>query len=178
MPVYAKDILHGGPHTFGFLMAAMGLGALSGAVYLASRKSVAGLGRRIAFAAGTFGAGLIALSVINVFWLAEICLYLTGLGMMVQMASSNMILQTISDDDKRGRVMSFYAMAFMGMAPFGSLLAGSLATTIGVRWTLTLDGMICVVGALLFARDLPAIRKILRPIYLEMGIIPDMPSET
>jgi MFS family permease len=98
--------------------------------------------------------------------------------MMVQMASSNMILQTISDDDKRGRVMSFYAMAFMGMAPFGSFLAGSLATTIGVQWTLALDGVICVSGALLFARDLPAIRKILRPIYIRMGIISDMPSET
>ena len=178
MPVFAKDILHGGPHTFGFLMAAMGLGALSGAVYLASRKNVAGLGRRIAFAAGTFGVGLITLSFMNVFWLAGICLYLTGLGMMIQMASSNMILQTISDDDKRGRVMSFYAMAFMGMAPFGSFLAGSLTTTIGVQWTLALDGVICVSGALLFARDLPAIRKILRPIYIRMGIISDMPSES
>lgn len=178
MPVFVKDVLHGGPHTFGFLMAALGLGALTGAVYLASRKSVAGLGKRIAYAAGTFGAGLIALSAINVFWLAEVCMYLTGLGMMVQMASSNSILQTISDDDKRGRVMSFYVMAFMGMAPFGSFLAGSLATTIGVQWTLFFDGVVCLSGALLFARDLPEIRKILHPIYVRMGIISDMPSET
>jgi MFS family permease len=178
MPVFVKDILHGGPHTFGFLMAAMGLGALSGAVYLASRKNVVGLGRRIVIAAVTFGAGLIILSSIDVFSLSVVCMYLTGLGMMVQMASSNMILQTISDDDKRGRVMSFYAMAFVGMAPFGSLMAGSLATAVGVQWTLALDGVICITGALLFARDLPAIRKILRPIYIKMGIISDMPSET
>ncbi len=178
MPVFAKEILHGGPHTFGFLMAAMGLGALTGAVYSASRKSVVGLGKRIAIAAGTFGTGLIALSFIHVFWLAEICLYLTGLGMMIQMASSNTILQTISDDDKRGRVMSFYTMAFMGMAPFGSFFAGSLATTIGVQWTLFAGGIICLSGALLFARDLPAFRKILRPMYIKMGIISDMPSET
>jgi MFS family permease len=132
MPVYAKEILHGGPHTFGFLMAAMGLGALTGAVYLAARKSVRGLAKKIAIAAGIFGTGLLALSIIEVFWLAEICIYLTGLGMMIQMASSNTILQTISDDDKRGRVMSFYVMAFMGMAPFGSFLAGSLVSVIGL----------------------------------------------
>lgn len=178
MPVFAKEVLQGGPHTFGFLMAAMGLGALSGAVYLASRKSVIGLARRIAIAAGVFGTGLMALSIIQVFWLASIALYLTGLGMMIQMASSNTIIQTISDDDKRGRVMSFYVMAFMGMAPFGSFLAGSLVTTIGVKWTLLADGLISVSGALLFARDLPAIRKILRPIYAKMGIISDISSDT
>src|SRR5713101_2612297 len=140
MPVVAGKILHGGPHTLGFLMGSIGLGALTGAMYLASRKTIVGLGRWIPTAATIFGSGLIAFSFSRVLWLSMLLLFVAGFGLMVQMASSNTILQTISEDNKRGRVMSFYAMAFMGMAPFGSLLAGSLASKIGVPATLSVNG--------------------------------------
>ncbi len=173
MPVYVKEILHGGPHEFGFLMAAMGCGSLTGAVYLAGRKNVRGLIKRIGYAASLFGVSLLILSVTKVFLLAVIIIYSGGLGMMMQMASSNTIIQTLADDDKRGRVMSFYAMAFLGMAPFGSFLAGTLTTSIGISWTMALGGVICLIGAGLFMRDVPKIQEIVRPIYIKKGIIKD-----
>jgi MFS family permease len=172
MPVISKEVLHGGSHTFGFLMGASGMGALTGALYLASRKSVLGLGRIIPIAAGVFGLGLAAFSFSKIFWLSLPLMVIIGLGMMLQMASSNTILQTIVDDDKRGRVMSFFTMAFMGTAPFGSLMAGSLAKSIGVQNTVLIGGITCILGALLFARKLPVIRKAIHPIYVRLGFIP------
>lgn len=177
MPVFAKDILHGGPHTLGFLMGSAGIGALAGAIYLASRRSVIGLGRWIVLAAGVFGIGLIAFSLSRILWVSLILMLLIGFGMMVQMASSNTILQTVVDEDKRGRVMSFYAMAFRGMVPFGSLLAGGLASTIGGPNTLMIGGISCILGSLLFARQLPLLREILRPIYIKMGILQEKGQE-
>jgi len=171
MPIFAKDVLHGGPQTLGFLMAATGMGAVAGALFLASRKSVLGLGRVIVIASGIFGTGLIAFSLSHVLWLSLLMLVLTGLGMMIQMASSNTILQTIVEDDKRGRVMSFYTMSFMGVAPFGSLLAGSLAEAIGAPNTVRIAGISCLLGSYLFARRLPLLRGMIRPIYLRKGII-------
>jgi MFS family permease len=171
MPIFAKDILHGGPQTLGFLMAATGMGALAGAVYLASRTTVLGLGTVIVIASSLFGAGLLAFSSSHILWLSLLILTLTGFGMMVQMASSNTILQTIVDDDKRGRVMSFYTMAFMGVAPFGSLMAGILAQAIGAPNTLKIAGVACIVGSYLFARKLPLLRGMVRPIYVSKGII-------
>ncbi|MBI5359566.1 MAG: MFS transporter [Planctomycetes bacterium] len=159
MPVFAKDVFHGGPHTLGFLMGAAGGGALAGAVYLASRKTVLGLGRKIPFAAGLFGLGLIAFSHCEIYPLSLALMFVTGFGMMVEMAGSNTALQTMVDDDKRGRVMAFYTMAFMGMAPFGSLIAGVLAGTIGAPNTLMFGGAFCVIGALLFLRKLPALKE-------------------
>jgi MFS family permease len=176
MPVFAKDILHGGPHALGFLMGASGLGALVGAFYLATRRTVLGLGRLIALAASIFGLGLIAFSFSRLLWLSLPVMLLTGFGQMVQMASSNTVLQTIVDDDKRGRIMSFYTMAFIGMAPFGSLFAGSLASSIGAPHTLLIGGITCLMGSALFAHRLPALRKIVRPIYVRMGIIPEIAS--
>jgi MFS family permease len=108
MPIFAKDILHGGPHTYGFLMAAIGVGAIIGAIFLASRRNVLGLGRIIVIASGFFGIGLISFSFSHVLWLSLFLLLLTGFGMMVHMASSNTILQTVVDEDKRGRMMSLY----------------------------------------------------------------------
>jgi MFS family permease len=174
MPVFARDILHGGPHTLGFLMGATGIGALVGAVYLASRKSVVGLERTIAVAAGVFGVGLVAFSMSHILFLSLFLVLAVGFGMMVQMASSNTVLQTVVEDDKRGRVMSLYAMAFMGMGPLGSLLAGSLASKIGAPYTLLVGGSFCILGSLLFARKLPVLRKAVRPIYVKMGIIPEV----
>ncbi|WP_321426211.1 MFS transporter [uncultured Bacteroides sp.] len=171
MPVFAKDIFHGGSHIFGFLMAASGIGALMGAVYLASRKTVLGLERIIPIATGAFGLGVAAFSLSRSFPLSLVLMVITGVGMMMQMACSNTILQTISDNDKRGRVMSFYTMAFMGTAPFGSLMAGGLASLIGAPNTLMFGGIACLVGALLFAKKLPQFIESIRPIYVRLGII-------
>jgi MFS family permease len=171
MPIFSKEILHGSSHTFGFLMGASGLGALGGALYLASRKSVLGLARLIPRATVIFGLGLIAFSFSRYFILSMALMVVIGLGMMLQMASSNTILQTIVEDDKRGRVMSFFTMAFMGTAPFGSFLAGSLASSIGVSNTLLFGGISCIGGAFLYSRKLPQLRKAIRPIYIKLGII-------
>jgi MFS family permease len=174
MPVFANEILHGGPNTLGLLMAASGVGALAGALLLAARKSVLGLGKFIPLMAGAFGAGLIAFSFSRALWLSLLLMVVTGLGFMVQMAVSNTVLQTIVEEDKRGRVMSFYTMAFMGTAPFGSLLAGSVADKIGAPYTLLIGGLGCIIGALWFATSLPALRQDVRPIYVKIGILPEV----
>jgi MFS family permease len=174
MPVFANEVLHGGPSTLGLLMAASGVGALVGALFLAARRSVLGLGKLIPITATAFGAGLLAFSFSRVLWLSLTLMIVTGLGFMVQMAASNTVLQTIVEEDKRGRVMSFYTMAFMGTAPFGSLLAGSVAERIGAPHTLLFGGIACILGALWFARSLPALRRDVRPIYVKIGILPEM----
>lgn len=174
MPIFASKILHGGPHTLGFLMAAVGVGALTGAVRLAARPSVRGLGRVIPMTAAGFGASLIAFSASRLQWLSLLLLVITGFCFMQQMAASNTILQTIVDEDKRGRVMSFYAMSFQGIAPFGSLVAGAAASRIGAPHTLMIGGALCIFGGALFAMQLPAMRKLIRPIYIERGIIPQV----
>jgi MFS family permease len=174
MPVFAKDILHGGPRTLGFLMGASGIGALIGVVYLAGRKSVLGLEKIIAIASGLFGIGLICFSLSASIWTSMFFMLLAGLGMMVQMASCNTVLQTMVDDDVRGRVMSFYVMAFMGVTPFGSLLAGSLAHRIGAANTLLISGAFCVLGSVLFAMKIPSLRKMVHPIYARKGIVPEV----
>lgn len=171
MPVFAGKIIGGGSLTMGFLMASAGAGALTGAIYLASRKTVLGLGRVIPIATATFGFGLITFSFSRTLWLSLPLMYFTGMGIMMQMAASNTIIQTIIDDDKRGRVMSFYVMAFIGTAPFGSLIAGSLASAIGAPDTLLIGGSLCLLGAAMFARKLPEIRKNIRPIYTRLGIV-------
>ncbi|HMH44329.1 MAG TPA: MFS transporter [Pyrinomonadaceae bacterium] len=174
MPVFANDVLHGGPSTLGWLMAASGVGALVGALLLAARKSVLGLGKYIPLTAAAFGAGLVAFSFTRVLWPALVLMIVTGFGFMVQMAASNTVLQTIVDEDKRGRVMSFYTMAFMGTAPFGSLLAGSVADKIGAPHTLLFGGIGCVLGALWFATTLPRLRRDITPIYVKIGILPEV----
>ncbi|MGZ6203168.1 MAG: MFS transporter, partial [Thermodesulfobacteriota bacterium] len=148
-----------------------GMGAIVGAIFLASRRSVLGLGRIIAIASSIFGIGLIFFSLSNFLWLSFSVLLVVGFGMMVHMASSNTILQTMVDDDKRGRVMSLYVMAFMGMAPFGSLAGGSLAGRIGAPATLMIAGVSCMLGSFLFIRILPSLREVARPIYIRKGIL-------
>ncbi|MGD0278363.1 MAG: MFS transporter [Smithella sp.] len=161
MPVFAKQILGGGPHTFGFLMGATGLGALTGAMYLASRKNVHKIWKMIPVSAVVFGIGLITFSLSKNLWISLALLLIVGWGMMVQMASSNTLLQVLVDDDKRGRIMAFYAMAFMGMVPFGSLIAGSLGKIIGVRGTVFLGGVLCILGAFYFSGDIHSARDIM-----------------
>jgi MFS family permease len=177
MPVFAKDILHGGPHTLGFLMGSSGVGALVGSIYLTSRRSVLGLGRWIALASCIFGMGLISFSLSRIFWFSLFFILVSSFGMMVLMASSNTVLQTIVDEDKRGRVMSLYAMSLRGMAPFGSLLAGGLASKIGAPNTLLIGGVSCILCSLLFARKLPLLRERIRPIYIRMGILSEGASK-
>jgi MFS family permease len=171
MPVFA-EMLGGGARSLGFLNGAAGVGALSGALYLASRRTVLGLGRAIVWAATLFGASLIGFGLSRHLWLSLALMLTTGFGMMVHMAASNTILQTIAEEDKRGRVMSFYSLAFLGMTPFGSLLAGLLAEWVGAPWTVLGGGVACLVGAALFAARLPGLRALVRPIYVERGILP------
>jgi MFS family permease len=174
MPVFAKEILKGGPDTLGYLTGAAGVGALSGAIYLASRKTILGMGRLIAVAPAVFGTALIGFAFSRDIWLSLALLYVAGFATMVQMASSNTILQTITEEEKRGRVMSFYMAAFMGAAPLGSLVAGVLADILTAPYCLVLGGVGCIIGSIGFARQLPAIRERVRPIYQRLGILPEV----
>ncbi|NUO63925.1 MAG: MFS transporter [Gemmatimonadaceae bacterium] len=171
MPMVAAQTLHGGPHTLGSLMTASGLGAVAGALYLASRRSVLGLGRAMALATLAFGAGLVAFSFARTTWVALLVLPIVGAGMMIEMASTNTVLQTIVEEELRGRVMAFYSMAFLGTAPIGSLIAGVVADRIGAAETILLGGIACVAGAGWLALRLPRLREQVRPIYIERGII-------
>jgi MFS family permease len=171
MPAIAANVLHGGAHTLGFLMTASGLGAVAGALYLASRQTVIGLGRVIAIATVAFGTGLVGFGFARSLWLALLILPIVGAGFMVQMASTNTILQTITEERLRGRVMAFYTMAFLGTAPIGSLLAGVVADRIGAPATIMLGGIACVGGGVWFALRLPLLRADVHPIYTKMGII-------
>ncbi len=186
MPIFAAQVLHGGPHTLGFLMAGSGLGALTAALMLASRESVRGLISNIPIWASVCGGGLIVFGLSHVFWLSLVGVYFAGLGMMACMASSNTVLQTLVSENMRGRVMSYYTMAFIGVTPFGALLAGTVAHAIpttplwirtgmpltGTQWTVMINGCVVILGALWFFSRLPAVRRVVRPIYTELGILP------
>jgi len=182
----------------------MGLGALISALSLAARKTVRGLVTMIPISAAVFGVGLIGFGLSHVFWLSMVTVMVAGMGMMQGMAASNTVIQTIVTEDKRGRVMSYYTMAFMGMAPFGSLLAGTMAhrgltpfaaplgaamthihmapvgnllerlmaQAVGAPWTVTMNGVVVLLGAAWFWTRLPGVRRQIRPIYRELGILP------
>jgi len=173
MPVFATKVLHGGPHTMGFLMGAAGMGSIGAALSLAARKSVRGLYRVIPAVAALFGCGLIGFSFSRNYWLSLVLMAVTGFGMMMFAAASNTVIQTIVEEDKRGRVMSYYMMAYMGASPFGSLLAGGLAPVIGAAGTVLLSGLGCVAGGLWFWFQIPKLRPVIRPIYQRLGILPD-----
>ena len=172
MPVFAAQVLHGGPHTLGFLMGAVGVGSLISALSLVMRRSVRGLTRIIPIAAAIFGVGLICFGLSHFLWLSMLMMLVTGFGMMQGMTSSNTIVQTLVDENVRGRVMSYYTMAFVGMAPFGSLLAGALAHLIGAPHTVIVSGAACILGSIWFSTRLKSIRKEMRPIYERLGIVP------
>jgi MFS family permease len=172
MPVIAARTLHGGPHTLGFLMAAMGGGALIGALYLASRSTVLGLGRLIPFAAAVFGVSLVGVGLSRWLPLSLLLMFTMGVGFMIHLAASNTLIQTLVREEMRGRVMALYLMAFMGMATFGSLLAGAVADVVGAPLTLVGGGLVCLGGAAVFRYRLPGLREQVRPIYIEKGILP------
>jgi MFS family permease len=171
MPAISANVLHGGAHTLGFLMTASGAGALGGALYLASRRSVLGLGRVMTISAIAFGVGLTAFSFSRTLWVSLLVLPVVGAGMMITMASTNTIIQTVVQEELRGRVMAFYTMAFLGTAPIGSLLAGVAADRIGAQRTILFGGLACIAAGVWFARRLPVLRELVRPIYLERGIL-------
>ncbi|MES2524708.1 MAG: MFS transporter [Gemmatimonadota bacterium] len=171
MPVIATQTLLGGPSTLGLLMTATGVGAVTAALYMASRRSVLGLGRVMVMATVAFGVGLIVFGLARSMWVALLALPVVGAGFMIQMASTNTILQTITEERLRGRVMAFYTMAFLGTAPLGSLLAGWSADRIGASSTIVAGGAACLLVAGWFALRLPALRAQVRPIYVERGIM-------
>ena len=172
MPIFARDILGGGSRTYGFLLAATGVGALGGAVFLASRQSVRGFHRLSPLATTLFGLTLVAFAFSRNLGLSLTFLLVGGFGRMVQLASSNTLLQTIVEDDKRGRVMSLYTISVPGMAPFGSLLAGGLANWLGAPWTVFLGGLGCLGAAGLFARSAPLLKRLLEPSAAVAGEAP------
>jgi MFS family permease len=179
MPIFALDVLHGGPHTLGALAGASGAGAIISAFSLALRKTVRGLTRMIQVAAAMFGTGLILFGMSHTLWLSMAMMMFTGFGMMQGMAASNTVIQTLVSPDKRGRVMSYYTMAFVGMAPFGSLLAGWLAHRYGAPHAVMITGTFCLLGALWYTTQLRPMWKVMRPIYIEMGIVePAINEET
>lgn len=176
MPIFAGRILGGGAYALGFLMGAAGVGALIGALTLAARRSVIGLGRVVVYSAALFGGGLAAFSLSRWLWLSLLFMVVVGYGMMRNLAASNTILQTIVEEDKRGRVMSYYTMAVVGVTPFGSLLEGGVAARLGAWGTLLGAGILVAAGALWFYRQLPAVRAAIRPIYVQLGILPEVTS--
>lgn len=167
IPIFATKILQGGAETLGFLMAASGVGALMGGIYLSSRQSVIGLGKIIAFSPAIFGIGIIIFSQSRLLWLSLLMMLIVGCGSILQIASSNTILQTIVEEDKRGRLMSLYTMAFLGTFPFGNLAAGALASRIGAPNTVMMGGIFCILGSLYFSRQLPRLRALARPVIYE-----------
>ena len=173
MPVYAKDLYGGGPATLGMLLSAAGAGALSCMIYLAGRSTIRGLGRVIAAAAATAGLALAAFAYLRVFPIALVLMALVGGGLMLAAASVNTILQTIVEDRLRGRIASYFTMAFLGVAPLGNLAAGALAAAVGAPATLLGNGVACAVAALWFWHRLPALGHLLRPTYQRLGIIAD-----
>lgn len=177
MPIFARDILHGGANLMGFLMGAAGSGALIGAIFLAARKNAAGLEKVIPAAAAVFGGGLVFFALSSQTWLSMVLLLFTGLGMMVSMASANTMIQTIVDEDKRGRVLSFFVMCFMGTAPFGSLISGAAAHRIGAPNTVLIGGICCILAALAFFLKLKNLKKFIDPIYAGKGFISEKPAD-
>src|SRR5271157_1562703 len=159
MPIFADRILHGGPRTLGWLMGCAGVGALGGALRLASRTELRGLNRWLPRASFAFGATLIGFAWSRTFWLSACILVPVGFSMMIEMASSNTLLQSMVPDRMRGRVIAVYSMMFMGMAPFGAFFAGAIAHHLGAPWTVAIGGVACIAGAIVFGLDLPKFRR-------------------
>jgi MFS family permease len=173
LPVFATDILHGNAHTLGRLTAASGVGAILGALYLASRDRIVGFGRVLVLSTGLFGLGLVGLSYASHEGVAWLTLIVASGGMMVLSTTSNTALQTIVEEEKRGRILSLYSMVFLGTAPVGSLVAGTVATHLTAPHMVRIGGLCCLAGALVFARHLPALRAMVRPLSAHREILQD-----
>jgi len=158
MPIFAQDVFRGDAHTLGFLVGSAGLGAVIGTAFLTTRPNVFELSRLVPYTAATAGVALMLVGMSTIYWLSLAFMAILGFGIIVTAASVNMMLQTLVDEDKRGRIISFYAMAFLGMAPVGGLVAGSLAGQLGAPATAMIDGACCLLGTLALSRSLPAVR--------------------
>ncbi|HLK62957.1 MAG TPA: MFS transporter, partial [Bryobacteraceae bacterium] len=176
MPIFADRVLHGGSRMFGWLMGASGVGALAGALILASRQSLAGLGRWVAIAGIGFGVGLGIFAFSRTFVLSSVMLVAMGFAVMLQMGSSNTLIQSMVPDRLRGRVMAVYSMMLMGMAPIGSLLAGAAADRIGAPWTVAAGAIICTIAASVFWIRLPLIRGQARKLIAAQQFAGDPPE--
>ncbi len=172
LPVVAREVFAGGGPTLGLLTGAAGLGALISALSLAARRTVVGLTRNLQAGATMLGAGLLLFGLSNVLWLSLLLMAVVGFGLMQALAVANTIIQTLVPEDKRGRVMSYYAMALFGAAPFGSLLTGALADRVGAPLTFVAAGLASLAAAAWFAVELPKVRAVMRPIYQDMGLLP------
>ncbi|MGC1628034.1 MAG: MFS transporter [Candidatus Acidiferrales bacterium] len=172
LPIFAGHVLRGGATTLGWLTDASGIGALTSAISLAVRKSLAGLTRMLQIAAAMLGGALICFGLSHTLWLSLVLMVFAGFGMIQSASVSNTIIQALVAEDKRARVMGYYTMAFFGGAPFGSLLAGALAHRIGAPYTVMILGVFCVAGSLWFTLERPKIRELMRPIYQEKGLVP------
>ena len=177
MPIFADQILHGGARGLGILMGATGVGALFGALTLAAKTGVKGLGRWVAFACGSFGVSLCLFAFSRSFWLSVVLLLPAGYSMMLQMACSNTLVQTMVPDQLRGRVMALYSMMFMGMAPFGAFFGGALAHRVGAPITVAAGGVACVIGAIWFGRILPELRIEARRLIIAQGMAGGEPAQ-
>src|SRR5438045_1594911 len=177
MPIFADQILHGGARGLGILMGATGVGALIGAIALTLKKSVRGLGTWVAFSAAGFGAALILFSTSRHFWLSAALLVPVGLFMMVQMASSNTLIQARVPDHLRGRVMALYSMMFMGMAPFGALLGGAVADRLGAPLAVSMGAVAGLGGAAIFGMRLPAMRGEARRLIIAQQMVGGEPAQ-
>lgn len=173
LPVFAGQVLHGGAATLGWLMGASGIGALVSAISLAIRKSVVGLTRMIQISSAMLGSALILFGLSRMLWLSLVLMVFVGFGLIQSASASSTIIQSLVEEDKRGRAMSYYTMAFFGAAPFGSLLAGALAHRMGAPHTVIITGAFCVAGSLWFTLELPKVRAVILPIYRQMGVLPD-----
>ncbi len=177
MPVFADQILHGGARGLGILMGSTGVGALFGALTLAAKTEVRGLGRWVAFACGSFGVSLFLFAFSRSFWLSVALLLPAGYSMMLQMACSNTLVQTIVPDNLRGRVMALYSMMFMGMAPFGAFFGGAAANRVGAPITVAVGSVACVIGAVWFARALPDLRIETHRLIIAQGLSGGEPAQ-
>jgi predicted MFS family arabinose efflux permease len=177
MPLFADSIFHAGPRGLGLLMGASGVGALASTLTLAAKRELRGLGRWITWASLGFGASMVSFALSRWFWLSVLLLVPVGFCMMLQMASSNTLIQAMVPDALRGRVMAVYAMMFMGMAPFGALFAGAVAHHIGAPLTVALGGVACVTGALAFGRTWPSMRGEARQLVLAQGMYGGEPPD-
>ena len=177
LPIFAGQVLHGGAHTLALLTGASAAGALVSVLLLAMRRSVVGLTTAIQVAAGLLGVGLVLFGMSHVLWLSMALLAMVGFGMMQGMAASNTVIQTLVPERMRGRVMSYYTMAFVGMAPFSSLLAGGMAHRIGAPRTVMVTGSCCLLAAVWYTTQLKGVRAVMRPIYVEMGILPAVEAQ-
>ena len=178
LPIFAGQVLHGGAHTLGWLTAAGGIGALTSGISLTLRKTPVGLTRMIPIASGTFGVALILFGLSSTLWISLVLMLFAGFGMLQGASASNTVIQTLVPEDMRARVMGYYTMAFVGSAPFGSLISGTLAHWIGAPRTVMFTGSVCLAAAIWFTTQLPKIRAVIRPIYEQMGLIPDRKAQT